>query len=151
MTAKKIACLGGGSRYFLRALPDILITEELGGAEIVLYDLNHDRADLMAATGCRLAEQAGTDMRVTAAGSLAEALDGADFAVSSIGGSGTEATQGVHQSPVHLMDKFIPAKLKTKPDQSWFSIFEFQISNYLLTLSPDTLIPSYCAIHPLSS
>lgn len=106
----KITCLGGGSRYFVRALPDLLMTDELAGSEIVLYDLNRPRADHMASAAERLADEAGTNMRITVAASLAEAVDSADFAVSSIGGSGAEATQGVHESPVHLMDRFIPAK-----------------------------------------
>ena len=85
MAAKKIVCLGGGSLYFRRAIPDLLVTEDLAGSEIVVYDLDDEKAALVAGMGQRIAAEAETGCTVRAADGLADAVDGANFAVSSIG------------------------------------------------------------------
>jgi len=108
--ARKIVCLGGGSLYFLRAVPDLLVNEDLAGSEIVLYDLDAEKAEVMAARHARLAAEAGTGCSVRAAAGLADAVDGADFALSSIGGSGAEVTARVYGSRYHAADIRIPAK-----------------------------------------
>ncbi len=108
--AKKIVCLGGGSIYFKRAIGDLLITEDLAGSEIVVYDLDAHKSRIMATMGQRLAEEAGTGCTVRVAEQLADAVDGADFAVSSIGGSGAEVTQRVYTSGYHTADILIPRK-----------------------------------------
>jgi alpha-galactosidase len=110
MGAKKIVCLGAGSLYFKRAIADLLRSDILAGSEIVLYDLVKEKSDCMAAMGSRLAEEAGTGCLVRAAGDLADAVDGADFAVSSIGGSGAGITQRVYSSFYHHADVQIAAK-----------------------------------------
>ena len=51
MPSKKIVCLGGGSRYFIRALGDIAVTEGLAGSEISLYDIDIEKAEIMAQHG----------------------------------------------------------------------------------------------------
>ena len=63
MCASKIVCLGGGSLYFRRALPDLLLNEDLAGSEIVLYDIDAEKVEFMAAMGRRLAECADTGFR----------------------------------------------------------------------------------------
>jgi alpha-galactosidase len=110
MAAKKIACLGGGSLYFLRAVPDLLLSPELAGSEIVLYDLDAEKARRMAAMGARMARAAAVGFRVRAADELADAVDGADFALSSIGGSGAEVGDNVYASATHAADISIPAR-----------------------------------------
>ena len=109
MPSKKIVCLGAGSFYFPRALGDFAITPGLAGSEITLYDLDVEKAELMASLGKRLAEMSGTGLRVRACADLAEAVDGADFAVSSIGGSGP-SLGGVYGSAAHSADVMIPAR-----------------------------------------
>ena len=109
MACKKIVCLGGGSAYFARALPDLVVAEGLSGSEIVLYDIDHEKAEIMASHGRRMAEEAGLGMRVRACGDVAEAVDGADFAISAIGGSGAGAGS-VYGSPAHAADILIPAR-----------------------------------------
>ncbi len=108
--AKKIVCLGGGSLYFMRALPDLILCQDLAGSEIVLYDIDAEKAERMAATGRRLAEAAGTRFSVRAASSLQDAVEDADFALSSIGGSGADITPNVYSSTYHAADIRIPAK-----------------------------------------
>ena len=105
MSAKKIACLGGGSFYYPRLLPEILACDELSGSEIALYDIVPEKAERMAAKMHQLAEEAGTGCRVRASADLGDTLDGADFAVSSIGGSGAGvAHRMAHTSYWHTMD-----------------------------------------------
>jgi alpha-galactosidase/6-phospho-beta-glucosidase family protein len=58
MADTKIACLGGGSLYFPRVLGDLALEEELAGSEVVLYDIDGGKAELMAALGRRLAQDA---------------------------------------------------------------------------------------------
>ena len=43
MPAKKIVCLGGGSLYFRRAIPDLLLSQDLGESELVLYDIDSEK------------------------------------------------------------------------------------------------------------
>jgi len=110
MANTKIACLGGGSLYFPRVLADLALAEELAGSEIVLDDIDAEKAELMAAMGRRLADQSSTGLRVRASADLDDTIDGAGFAVSSIGGSGAEVTRNVYGSWYHNADMHIPAK-----------------------------------------
>lgn len=109
-TARKIACVGGGSLYFRRAVPELLVREELAESEIVLYDLDLEKVQIMAARLAELAAEAGTGCSVRATDDLADAVDGADYAISSIGGSGAEVTPRVYASRYHAADIRIPAK-----------------------------------------
>ena len=110
MGAKKLICLGGGSLYFRRALPDLLLSKGLAGSEIVLYDIDGEKAERMAAMGRRLTETTGTNFKVRSAVDLADAVDGADFAITSIGGSGAEISPDVYNSRFHNADVRIPVK-----------------------------------------
>ena len=100
MPSKKIVCLGAGSHYFSRALGDLAITEGLAGSEITLYDIDFEKAQLMARLGQRFAKEAG----IAAAGARParawpEAIDGADFAISSIGGAGPPSAASTAPPP----------------------------------------------------
>ena len=108
--ATKIVCLGGGSLYFKYAVPDLLVNPDLAGSEIVLYDIDLEKVRAMGAGLEALAGRAGTSMTVRATDDLASALDAADFAISSIGGSGAAISTKVYQSPYHASDIRIPAK-----------------------------------------
>ncbi len=109
MANLKIACLGGGSMYFARALPDLAVVPGLAGSELTLYDLDRDKAGVMAEFGQGVADRSGTGLKVRATDTLADAIDGADFAITSIGGSGASAG-GVYGTSYHMNDILIPAK-----------------------------------------
>jgi len=81
----KIVLLGGGSLYFESVMAEIACTPELSGAEIMLYDINAKRMDLMRRVGLRIAEKTKSGLDVRATTDLAKALDGSDFAIASIG------------------------------------------------------------------
>lgn len=106
---KKIVCLGGGSGYFSRVLADLIVTKGLSGSEITLYDIDMEKAQIMAQHGAHLAEESGTNFRVRACEELADAVDGADFAISSIGGAG-KSVGGVYGTTMHVQDMLIPAR-----------------------------------------
>ena len=110
MPAVKIMCLGGGSLYFRQVLENLALEEELAGSDVVLYDIDPEKAELMAGLGRRLNDMAGGSLNVSATGNPDEAVDGADFALSSIGGSGTEIVRGVHGSYYHSADLHISAR-----------------------------------------
>jgi alpha-galactosidase len=109
MPHTKIACLGAGSFYFPGVLGDIAVTPGLAGSEITLYDLDFDKAELMAGLAKRFAETAGARLRICACRRLADALDGAGFALSSIGGSGA-SMGGVYGTAAHDADLLIPSR-----------------------------------------
>lgn len=110
MANKKIALLGSGSLYFTEVIPDLIAHDELEGSEVTLYDIDSEKSQRMAAMGRRLLAEAGRRLTLRHAATLAEALDGADFALSSIGGSGAEMTRNVYSSYYHTCDIQIPAR-----------------------------------------
>ena len=57
-TTMKIACLGGGGLYFVRPVADFALCEEMHGSTIVLYDIDRDRAGLIAKMGRRFSRTA---------------------------------------------------------------------------------------------
>ena len=109
MAHKKIVCLGAGSAYFRSVLSDLAVAEGLAGSEITLYDIDLEKLELMARLGRRLAEEAGMGLRVRPCADLAEAVDGADFAISSIGGVGPSG-EDVYATSVRRGDILIPAR-----------------------------------------
>lgn len=103
MLAKKIVLLGGGSAFFRTVIGELAITEELSGSDVVFYDTQETHMEIIAKYGRQAAEQTGVDLRISWTTDLAEAVDGADFAVSSIGVSGPDRKY-------HKLDITIPAK-----------------------------------------
>jgi alpha-galactosidase len=110
MSIGKIVCLGGGSLYFRRALPDLIAHPDVAGSEIVIYDIDQEKADRMGGMARRLTSEAGVGIHIRATTDLTDAIDGADFALSSIGGSGAAIARTVSSSPVHRADIVIPKR-----------------------------------------
>ncbi|MCX6969984.1 MAG: hypothetical protein NTV93_07495 [Verrucomicrobia bacterium] len=81
----KIVFLGAGSHFFESVLLEISQTETLHGSEICLYDINRERMEVIRALGGRISDHFKAGLRLRVASELADALDGADAAVSSIG------------------------------------------------------------------
>ena len=109
MASVKIACIGAGSMYFRRALADIAVNPGLSESEITLYDLDLDKATVMADHAARLTDACGTRQRARAVASLTEAVDGASFVLTSIGGAGV-STGRVYGTAPHAQDILIPAR-----------------------------------------
>ncbi len=110
MANKKIVCLGGGALYFTGVFGDLAVTEELKGSEIVLYDIDLERAKLMAKCGKRLSDEAGANFKIYATGNLSQAVDGATFAIGDIGGIGGGGGGFYKPGGVHMQDVLISAR-----------------------------------------
>lgn len=110
MASRKIACLGGGSLYFPAVVNDLALNPDLAGSEVVLYDIDAAKVECMARYCRGVAERRETGMRVRATTRVADAVDGADFAVSSIGGSGASISRNVYGSYHHTADLHIQAR-----------------------------------------
>ena len=82
---QKIVLLGAGSYYFHTVLGELLVTPELEGSDIMLYDIDKVRMDITYELGKRLAKKANRNFRILKSLKLPRALDGADYAISSIG------------------------------------------------------------------
>ena len=106
----KISCIGAGGRYFARPLGDFAISEDIHGSQIALYDLDFERAEIMAKLARRFSSEAGADLEISVGQSLAEAVEGSDFVLASIGGAGGSGTAGYYESPVHINDCVISAR-----------------------------------------
>jgi alpha-galactosidase len=81
----KIAFIGGGSAFFEGVGIEIARTPELNGADIMVYDIVPEAAELIAAVGRRYSEKYEAGLKFHVCNELGEALDGADAAISSIG------------------------------------------------------------------
>lgn len=103
MPAKKIVLLGGGSAFFKTVIEEFAISEELNGSNIVLYDVFAQNMELMTKYGQKAFQSKGLDYKISCTTDIAKAVDGADFAVCSIGVSGPDRK-------FHELDITIPAK-----------------------------------------
>ena len=88
----KVTILGGGG-IRTPLLIHGLVRAPLGLAEIALFDIDRERADMMAALGREVARQAGVEVSITTPASVEEAVTGTEFVVSSlrVGGAAARA------------------------------------------------------------
>lgn len=84
-SCRKIVLLGAGSYYFHTVIGELVVTPEIAGSEIVLYDINKRRMEITYGIGKRLLEKANAGWTIRKAASLPRALDGADFVIASVG------------------------------------------------------------------
>ena len=91
MLKRKIVLLGGGSAYFEWVIGELALTRELAGCSVVLYDIDKERMNLVYRAAKRSLAKIKADIRLTSTMDLARALDGADYAISSIGVHGPGA------------------------------------------------------------
>ena len=87
---RKIVLLGAGSRYFETVLAELALTPELAGCSVMLYDVDTKGMRLMKQAGRRIFDKVGARLTLSSTTDLARALDGADFAISSIGVHGPD-------------------------------------------------------------
>lgn len=106
----KVTCLGAGGYYFLEPLGFIAANARLRGSRVDLYDIDRERAEMMAGTARRFSAETGGGLDVRVSRTLAEAVDGADFVIASIGGAGSSGSLGYYYSPAHINDCIIAAK-----------------------------------------
>ncbi len=97
----KVACIGGGGvRTPLVIFGINESARELGADEVMLYDPDVERARIMVALGNAVVERDGGSLRVRAAERLEEAVEGADFVLSSIRVGGIAARTADENSAI---------------------------------------------------
>ena len=89
---RKIALIGGGGvRTPLVVFGINEAAEALGAEELVLFDPDRERADIMAALGRAIVSREGGRLRVRLAASIEDAVEGASFVLNSIRVGGIKA------------------------------------------------------------
>jgi len=88
----KVTILGGGG-IRTPLLIHGLVHAPLGLKEVSLFDLDRERAELMATLGREIAHQAGVDVTISIPESIEDAVTGAEYVVSSlrVGGAAARA------------------------------------------------------------
>ncbi len=85
MVDKKIVLIGAGSIQFgLETMADILLSDVLKGSTIMLHDINKEALDKIFKIGSEAIEERNLEFKIEASISRKEALEGADFIISSI-------------------------------------------------------------------
>ncbi len=81
----KVSVIGGGGVRTPLLIHGLLQSQTLLGiGELQLFDVDLRRAQLMASLGREIAQNLGVNLRLTAANSVEEAVDGCDFVLSSL-------------------------------------------------------------------
>jgi len=106
---RKIVLVGAGSYYFHTVIGELLVTPELEGSDVMLFDIEKQRMDITYGLGKQLIRKAGKDWRLFKSLKLERAIDGADFAISSIGVHGPYTNKGPDLR-WHLLDQMATAK-----------------------------------------
>jgi len=92
MTGRKITVLGGGGARTPLLIHGLASAQaRIGVGEIVLYDIDCERAEIMAALCREIVRDNGVDVTIATAKRLEEAIEGAAFVCSSIRVGGIEA------------------------------------------------------------
>ena len=100
---KKVVFIGGGSLYFEGVIAELCSTKGLPPLEVVFYDIDKTRNDLMCQVGRRVVDITGADVILSKTIQIAKALSGADFAVASVGVHGPKREW-------HLIDSNVAAE-----------------------------------------
>ncbi len=100
----KIAMLGAGSHFFESVFLEISQTPELKGSEVVLFDVDGERMNLIEQLGNRYSQHFDAGLKISKTLELPRALEGADIAIASIGVHGPNKDW-------HMLDVQAVAKL----------------------------------------
>jgi 6-phospho-beta-glucosidase len=81
----KVCIIGGGGVRTALLVHGLLQSQEiLKISELVLFDVSHERAEIMAALGREIASSLGVDIRLTTTTSLEAAVEGSYFVLSCV-------------------------------------------------------------------
>ena len=108
MPAVKVAFVGGGSAQWApKITTDLVLTRELSGSHLVLYDIDPKALERTHPLARRIAQEAGTGWHISATTDRVAALDGADYVILCIRVGGVEGMwadleiplrYGIHQT-----------------------------------------------------
>jgi 6-phospho-beta-glucosidase len=98
----KLAIVGGGSSYTPELIEELAARKEgLRAREVILYDINEKRLEIMTGFCTRFARRLGLELKIGSTTNLEEALYGADFVDTQIRVGGNEQ---------RVLDEKIPLK-----------------------------------------
>jgi 6-phospho-beta-glucosidase len=81
----KVCIIGGGGVRTPLLIHGLLQSQQiLRSSEIALFDVSHERAEIMAALGREIANNFGVEIRLTTTTSLESAVEGSSFVLSSV-------------------------------------------------------------------
>jgi len=95
----KIVVVGAASSSFSGLLRDLVGAEALDGATLALVDIDADGLEIMAAVGRRMAKEWGRKTEVVACHDRREAVDGADFVLTTIAVGGVKTWRQDEEIP----------------------------------------------------
>ncbi|KKL77027.1 hypothetical protein LCGC14_2038980, partial [marine sediment metagenome] len=81
---RKVACIGASYKFVHQAIRDMMIAGRFENTDVWLYDIDQVATDLEHDVIARMAKQVGSEIAVHKAASRAEALDGADYVITSL-------------------------------------------------------------------
>ncbi|RLF19743.1 MAG: hypothetical protein DRZ82_04800 [Thermoprotei archaeon] len=91
MDMPKIVLIGAGSWFTLSFISDLFRVGDLWGSELVLVDIDPEKAKIAERMVTNTIKEHKVDLKVTSTTDRREALDGADFVIISIRVGGTKA------------------------------------------------------------
>ena len=143
----KIVLIGAGSYVFGRDfIADVMIFPQLGESTLMLMDIDKERLDLATAYANKMVEQNKLKLKIKSTTDRKEAVDGADYVITSIRPGGWRAARFIRE---------ITWKrgLEVQPDATGAGgIFQglvqvpalLEIAHDMEKLCPDALLMSYC-------
>ena len=93
MARLKLTIVGAGSVYTALMVRSLMLTRQRGGlpeVELALMDITDERLKIMEALAHKMAAEAGVEVKISRTLKLAEALDGADFVITTFRVGGLE-------------------------------------------------------------
>src|SRR5438105_872075 len=88
----KIVIIGGGSPYCASLMRAIVHhADDLKGCHVTLMDINEEGLELIYTIGSKLIKHAGVDLTLERTTSQEEAIDGADFVITTFRTGGMQA------------------------------------------------------------
>ncbi|MCD6443800.1 hypothetical protein J7L70_02215 [Candidatus Bathyarchaeota archaeon] len=97
---KKITIVGAGSHFTLGLLGDLYRVNDLWGSELMLYDIDEERARAMEKIIRRDVEHRDADLSVNATSDKTEALENSDFTIVAIRAGGLRALRKFLEIPL---------------------------------------------------
>ncbi|RLI35477.1 hypothetical protein DRO55_05165 [Candidatus Bathyarchaeota archaeon] len=102
MNCPRIVMIGAGSHFTLGLFGDLLRVGDLWGSELILMDIDEEKLRIMERILRRFIEEEDIDVKIAATTNLDEALENADFVITSIRYGGLEALKAFINIPLKL-------------------------------------------------
>ncbi|RJS85694.1 hypothetical protein CW706_00670 [Candidatus Bathyarchaeota archaeon] len=102
MSDSRIVIIGAGSHFTLGIFGDFFRVDDLWGSELVLMDIDEERLRAVSKILMRIVEHEKVQLKIKATTSLKEALENADFIITTIRSGGLEILKNIIEIPLRL-------------------------------------------------